>query len=83
MGHILLAHLVSIVLNLSRYGWNRFLLLAPPSMGSPLAKFSADYGYPLWMTFVVWVPIIAALYPACRWYASYKRRHHYWLLQYL
>jgi uncharacterized membrane protein len=34
-------------------------------------------------TYVAWVLIMAALYPACRWFANVKRRRQDWWLSYL
>lgn len=41
------------------------------------------YGYPLGVVYLAWVAIVAALYPACRWYADFKRRHRHPVLSYL
>jgi hypothetical protein len=34
-------------------------------------------------TYAVWILIMAALYPACQWFASVKRRRRDWWLSYL
>jgi hypothetical protein len=81
--HIFLIHVVAILLAISRYGTARFLLDAPPSMGTPLALFPADYGYGLAVTYAVWLTVVAALYPACLWYAGVKQRRREWWLSYL
>jgi uncharacterized membrane protein len=81
--HMLLAHLIAIAMNFVRYGAQPFLLLAPPSMGSPSDLFPADYGYPLWTVYVVWVVVLLLLYPACLWFARLKQRRHDWWLTYL
>lgn len=49
IAHLVLAHAVAIAMNFVRYGRRPFLLIAPPSMGSPSALFPADYGFPLWV----------------------------------
>ncbi len=81
--HMLLAHLIAIVMNFVRYGAQPFLLIAPPSMGSPSDLFPADYGYPLWVVYVVWVVVLLLLYPVCLWFARLKQRRHDWWLTYL
>jgi hypothetical protein len=81
--HLLLAHLAVIAISLVRYGPKSFLLLAPPSMGSPPALFPSDYGYPLWTVYAVWLGILMILYPACRWFAHLKQRRHSVWLSYL
>lgn len=39
------------------------------------------YGFELWVTYVVWILLVVALYPLCRWYDKYKTntRHKKWL----
>ena len=34
-------------------------------------------------TYAAWILIMAALYPACRWFAEVKRRRQDWWLRYL
>jgi uncharacterized membrane protein len=81
--HLLLAHLIAIGLNFVRYGAKSFLLLAPPSMGGPSELFPADYGFPLWTVYAVWIVVLLILYPVCLWFARLKQRRHDWWLTYL
>jgi uncharacterized membrane protein len=34
-----------------------------------------DAGFPLWVVYVLWIAIILALYPLCRWYSRQRQRH--------
>jgi hypothetical protein len=70
-------------MNFLRYGAKPFLLIAPPSMGSPNELFPANYGYPLWVVYAVWVLVLTMLYPACLRFARLKQRRHDWWLTYL
>jgi uncharacterized membrane protein len=81
--HLLLAHLIAIGMNFVRYGAKSFLLIAPPSMGSPGERFPPNYGFPLWTVYAVWVVVLLLLYPACLWFARLKQRRHDWWLAYL
>jgi uncharacterized membrane protein len=81
--HLLVAHLIEIGMNFARYGAKSFLLMAPPSMGSPSELFPADFGFPLWTVYAVWVVVLLLLYPACLWFARLKQRRHDWWLTYL
>ncbi|HYL12833.1 MAG TPA: heparan-alpha-glucosaminide N-acetyltransferase domain-containing protein [Terriglobales bacterium] len=81
--HLLLAHLIAIGMNFARYGGKSFLLIAPPSMGSSSELFPADYGFPLWTVYAVWVVVLLLLYPACLWFARLKQHRHDWWLTYL
>jgi uncharacterized membrane protein len=45
---------------------------------------SGEGGYSLAVVYVVWLAVVAALYPLCRWYDAYKARHKaQWWLSYL
>jgi hypothetical protein len=33
-----------------------------------------DYGYNLGVVYLVWIGVVLALYPLCRWFANVKRR---------
>ena len=81
--HLLVAHLIAIAMNLARYGRTSFLLIAPPSKGSPSELFPPDYGYPLWTVYAVWVVVLLLLYPACLRFARLKQGHHNWWFTYL
>jgi uncharacterized membrane protein len=83
LAHLALAHLIAIGMNFGRYGWKHFLLLAPPSMGSPSELFPPNYGYPLWTVYLVWIVVLVALYPVCLWFSRLKQRRHDSWLSYL
>ncbi|HTZ60766.1 MAG TPA: heparan-alpha-glucosaminide N-acetyltransferase domain-containing protein [Acidobacteriaceae bacterium] len=83
VAHLGLAHLIALAMNAIRYGWKPFVFEAPPSMGGARQLFPGNYGYPLWVVFVVWGLVIAMLYPVCRWYAELKQRRKDWWLSYL
>lgn len=42
-----------------------------------------DFGYPLITVYLIWITVVASLYPLCRWYGRYKAGHTYWWLPYL
>ena len=46
-------------------------------------KVPSDYGYSLPIVYVLWVFVVAALYPLCRWFEGVKRRHKSPWLSYL
>jgi len=53
-----------------------------PPWGPP-ELFRAQFGYDLWVVYLVWALIVLALYPACRWFAAIKTKRHDWWLSYL
>jgi uncharacterized membrane protein len=62
------------------------LLASPGGEGSLLAASALlpgrpgpkvppiDYGYDLWVVYLVWLGVVLALYPLCSWFAGVKRR---------
>jgi uncharacterized membrane protein len=81
--HMALAHVVAIALNFFRYGHTSFLFTPPPSMGGEPKMFPPNFGFSLWVVYAVWMGVVAALYPVCRWYAQLKQRRRDWWLSYL
>ena len=49
----------------------------------PRTALPPDFGYDLWVVYVVWFAIVIAMYPLCRWYASVKARRREWWWSYL
>ena len=59
------------------------MLVSPPSLRGPRPDFPTDYGFDLWVVYLVWMAIVLALYPVCRWYAGLKQRNRSPVLSYL
>ena len=38
---------------------------------------------PFWVAYLVWIGVVVAMYPLCRWYAAVKRTRRAWWLSYL
>jgi uncharacterized membrane protein len=83
--HFFALHAVASFLAWLRYGSASFAFLFHPlpSMGGSPELFPAGFGYPLWAVYVVWIAVVLALYPACRWFAGLKARRRSWWLSYL
>ena len=73
--HLLVIDLLSIVFAVAQYGSRTPDAFAN---GPP-----ADYGHSLGVAYLVWIALIAALYPLCRWYAGVKARHRAWWAGYV
>jgi len=72
--HLFLIHAVAIALAWPLFG---VAAVAHPFVGGePL-------GYPLPWVYAVWIAVVLALYPACRWFAEVKRRSHRAWMSYL
>ena len=83
--HFVAAHLAAVALAFARYGTATFsfLWLPVPSMSGPAELFPPDFGHDLWVAYAVWIAIVVALYPLCRWFAALKERRAAWWLSYL
>ncbi len=42
-----------------------------------------NFGYPLWVVYLIWIAVVAVLYRPCKWYSQYKQTHRQWWLSYL
>jgi uncharacterized membrane protein len=74
--HFFLAHLAAGLLAMAM-GFGSTVLT-----GFFLA-FPKEWGVGLPAVYLAWVLVVAALYPACRWFAELKRRRKDWWLSYL
>lgn len=43
----------------------------------------ANFGYPLWVVYLIWIAVVVSLYYPCKWYSQYKKTHQHWWLSYL
>jgi uncharacterized membrane protein len=79
--HIYLIHFFAMLAaEFSGFGW-RFMILEDWIVEMPRLK---GYGFSLWVVYSIWILVIAILYPACKWYDTYKLNHRAkWWLSYL
>ena len=80
--HIPLIHGLAILLFGVRYGRTDFLFRNPPSLLGPVEGFPQDYGYHLAAVYAIWIGVVVALYPVCRWFAALKQRNRSPILSY-
>jgi uncharacterized membrane protein len=71
LGHLFVAHALVILLARS-WSANPILRQAPPG-----------YGYGLGGVYLIWVAVVATMYPACLWFGGVKQRRRDWRLSYL
>ena len=83
--HFWVIHVIASALAYLRYGSASltFLFMPLPSMGGPRKIFPPDFGYPLSVTYVAWMALVACLYPLCRLVADFKARTRAWWTSYL
>lgn len=72
--HLFVIHLCAM-LAVTVYGfpWQTMIFIDTPSKVSPLLK--GNFGFNLFDTYLVWICIVAMLYPACRYWHSFKKRN--------
>jgi uncharacterized membrane protein len=77
--HVPLIHLAAVAFAYAKYGRAEWLFVNWPPPGQPQPE-PPGYGYGLWVVYAVWIGVVAALYPLCRWFARVKaRRRDAWL----
>jgi uncharacterized membrane protein len=83
--HFYLIHALEALAAFLRYGASakNFIFNPPPSLGGPSNLFPPDFGYRLWVTYAMWILVVALLYPFCRWFAKVKATRRGWWLSYL
>lgn len=83
--HFMAAHLAVVIMSFVIYGTaaQAFVFHPVPSMGGPRELYPRDFGVDLWGVYMMWVIIVVAMYPLCRWFADVKSRRRDWWLSYL
>jgi len=82
MLHAALIHVVAIAICYARYGEVHWMFESPSVSAYPITP-PPGWGLPLWGIYAVWIGVVAAMYPLCRWFAGFKARRRDWWLQYL
>lgn len=79
--HILVIHGTAMAgLILTGKNW-KLMILDNETMSSGILQ---GYGYPLWAVYLIWIGIVAILYPICKKYMTYKLSNkEKWWLSYL
>lgn len=79
--HLYLIHLIGMVgLNIQGVDWKE-MIFTPERFAS---GYLADKGFPLYVTYLVWIGLIALLYPICFRFMQYKSKNRAkWWLSYL
>ena len=75
--HIYLIHLLAMLAaQLTGFGWKAMVADIFPQI--------KGFGFPLYVVYLIWIGVVLALYPLCKWYDRYKTAHkEKWWLSYL
>jgi uncharacterized membrane protein len=79
--HIPLIHGAAVLLDYVRFGWSPLATHIPWELRP--GEVPEGYGVSLPMVYLVWIGVVAVLYPPCRWFAELKRRRRDGWLSYL
>jgi uncharacterized membrane protein len=79
--HIYFIHLLAVVAMIyAGRSWGDCILTAH----SLITKSLEDYGFGLYVVYLIWFIVVALLYPLCKWYNEYKATNRgKWWLRYL
>jgi uncharacterized membrane protein len=80
--HIPLIHLVAVVVCYLRYGQVHWMFESPTVVQFPITA-PPGWGFSLPIVYLIWVCVVFALYPVCRWFAAVKQRRSDAWLSYL
>lgn len=77
--HVVLIHLLAVAICYARYG-HVYWMFQSPDLGSYPVTPPPGWGFSLPTIYLLWVVVVIALYPVCRWFAGVKqRRREVWL----
>jgi uncharacterized membrane protein len=71
--HIPLMHLLAVIVCYAHYGQAHWMFESTGIEQFPVAK-PPGWGYSLPVVYLIWIFVVVALYPLCRWYAGLKQR---------
>ncbi len=79
--HVYAIHLLAIVaIVISGRSWSQMIFPTWPELDQHLR----GYGFGLAIVYLIWIGLVIALYPLCKWYDEYKSRNKSkWWLSYL
>ena len=80
--HIMLIHVLAVVASYLRYGEAYWMFQSPSLDRFPITQ---PPGWPVGLptVYLVWIGVVVALYPLCRWFAGLKQRRREGWLSYL
>jgi uncharacterized membrane protein len=77
--HIYLIHILTVIVFYAS-GYTSADIVNPHS---PFLFRPQVFGFNLYIVYVIWIGVLVALYPLCKWYNHYKSKHKHWWLSYL
>jgi uncharacterized membrane protein len=79
--HFYILHTLCMILFLTRgHTFNEGMQEAA---GIPFRFLIPGEGYSIGIVYLIWILMVIALYPLCKWFSDMKRKHRHWWLSYL
>ncbi|SRR5579871_622708 len=72
--HIPLIHLLAVVVCYARYRQIHWMFESNDLSSFPITS-PPGWGYSLPVVYLIWLAVVLALYPVCRWFAGVRQRH--------
>ena len=76
--HFYLIHLLTVVVFFASGYGTKDIVRPTAFLFRPV-----QFGFSLWVVYLIWAGVDLALYPLCRWYNKYKATHTQWWLSYM
>jgi len=80
--HMPLIHLIAVAICYVRYGHVHWMFESPSIAQFPITA-PPGWGFALAFVYTIWVSVVLALYPVCRWFGAVKQSHLDSFLSYL
>ena len=80
--HFMLLHLLAVGVAYARYRDAHWMFESPDVANYPFTP-PPGWGYSLPVVYAIWIGVVLALYPVCRWFAGVKQRRRDPWLSYL
>ena len=80
--HFPFIHLLAVGVAYARYGSAHWFFESPSLDKYPFTP-PPEWGYSLALIYLIWLAVVLALFPVCRWFAAVKARSRYRWLSYL
>ena len=76
--HLYLIHTLTVILFFATGYGTKDIVGQTPFLFRPVT-----FGFDLWLVYIIWIAVVLALYPLCKWYNKYKSQHTQWWLSYM
>ena len=80
--HFTLIHLLAVITCYARYGTAHWMFESPDLAHYPFSP-PPGWGYSLPIVYLIWILVVVALFPLCRWFAALRQRRRDAWLSYL